>query len=110
MPYDSDLVRQILRALATTGQDPIWLGTDGVALSPPAGLGYGPEVYEHIDRLVNVGLIRRTNEIKMRNHLDPVVLRSTEEGREWVRRALDEDAWNESRPALEHLLEGEAQA
>ena len=104
MQYDPELVRAILRKFGSVGNTPDVLHTDGMTLSPPAGFELSEDISNHVDRLVSVGIVRRTNEIHMTNHSDPATLRATEAGRRWVRAAYDDDEWNESVLTLRQLL------
>lgn len=104
MSFDLDLVRAILRQFGVMNDAKDFLSADGVSLSPPLGIGNSEALPAYIDRLVDVGLLRRTNDIHMKYHPDPVTLRVTEEGRVWVRRACDDVSWAEAVPHLERLV------
>jgi len=104
--YDLELVRAILQVFGEP-QDG-YIDTDGFSLSPPTIVGRDPRsVPRHVDRLLEVGILRQTREIQMKHHPDPVTLRTTEAGREWVRRAWSDRHWEESAPTLQQLLSRE---
>jgi hypothetical protein len=104
--YDLDTFRTILRQFGVFGTAPDIFSADGVILTPIGGVPGSEAVPGHVDRLVDVGLLRVTNDIHMKHHPDPPTLRVTEEGRIWVRRAYDDAAWNESSAELRALTDG----
>ena len=99
-------MRDILRQFGTNEDQLIPLRTDRMTLSPPAGFPPNEQVANHIDRLVTVGILRRTHEIHMTNHPDPVTLRATDQGREWVRYSHDDVAWARNEPTLQRIISG----
>jgi hypothetical protein len=105
MSYDLDLVRAILRQFGRP-QARGFLDTDGATLSPPTVVGADERALPiHVERLIEVGLVRQTNEIHMRYPPDPVTLRVTEPGRTWVRRAFNDEEWSECSGELTILLD-----
>lgn len=78
MQYNTDLARTILREFADQANASIPLRTDRMTLSPPGGLPLSDDVANHIDRLVSVGILQRTNEIPMKPPADPGTLRATD--------------------------------
>lgn len=106
MAYDLDLIRAIFQEFGVHSPSQPLIRTDGVTLSPPYVVGADPTaVPAHVDRLVDVGLVQRTNDIHMKYDPDPVTLRITEAGRPWVRRAYDDTQWQQSVQELKQLLE-----
>lgn len=109
MSYDSNVVRELLKILFVPTDDNPHTLRESVALSPPRIQGHEDDtVLKHVDRLTELGWLRRTRDIRSRNHADPVTLRPTHEAREWATRARDDEAWERSSPELARLLDGES--
>ncbi len=109
MQIDLNLIREILKELYTvsSSEEATYL-SETFALSPPSLEGYKNEsnlILDHIDLLELCGLLRRTNQIKMRNHPDPVTIEPTSETRKWAYAALDDDKWAETSPELKKMLD-----
>lgn len=103
MHYDLDVFRAILRQFAIVDRPRDIFSTDGVILTSMGDIAGSEAVPEHADRLVDVGLVRRTNDIHMKKHPDPPTLRVTDEGRIWVRRSHDGALWAENAPELQRI-------
>ena len=108
MQIDLNLVREILKKLYTvsSSEDATYL-SETFALSPPSLEGYKNEsnlILDHIDLLESCDLLKRTNQIKMRNHPDPVTIEPTPETRKWAYAAIDDNKWAELSPELEKNL------
>jgi hypothetical protein len=105
MDCDLEIVRAILRDFGRPEDG--YVDTDRLVDAVPSIEGHDPEhVRAHFDRLLEVGILRRTREIQMRYHPDPVTWRPAEAGREWVWRAWSDQHWEEARPILQRLLAG----
>jgi hypothetical protein len=104
--YDFDLMRSVLKHFAYVDDSGTVTATDRTTLSPPR-FENSEALPEHVDRLIAAGLLMTTHDITMRNHPDPVTLRATERGREWVRRAYSDSEWEQSLPAFKDLIDSD---
>jgi hypothetical protein len=101
MELDLGLVRKIMRSLGTEVPNVPQVITETFIL------GYTQQDLEanHLDLLVQVGWVRPSHDLHMRNHPDPVTYRPTDEGKLWVRRAWNDAEWSEALAAARAILE-----
>jgi hypothetical protein len=106
MELDLALVRKIMRSLGTEVPSVPHVITDTFIL----GYTYQDIEADHLDLLVQVGWVRPSHDLHMRNHPDPVTYRPKEEGKLWVRRAWNDAEWEtaipEARAVLDQAAEG----
>lgn len=100
--YDPTMVRRILLSLFKEDGGQL---RERLRLSPPESGNDSDEMLRHIDRMEEVGLVRRTREIHMKPPPDPVTLRPTSEAALWARIARDDEQWERKEKDLLNLLE-----
>lgn len=103
MDFSAEMARRILTHLYTRQDGRL---EEKPAFSPPEMGNDSDEMLRHVDRLEEIGWLKRTNDVRMKNHLDPVTLRPLRAARPWAEKAFDESAWEEVRAEVEALLRG----
>lgn len=108
MDYDLNIVRVVFRAFGRPGEG--YTDTKRMLQAIPHVAGHDPKnVRAHFDRLIELGLVNQTGEIKMRHHPHPATWRASDTGSEWVWRAWQDRLWDEGAPTLRRRLAGEAE-
>ena len=101
MPYDADVVREILRKLHDQVPDTGFVVANSGAMPPMAPVDReGRDIRAHWERLKELGWIEPGDPIRMRPPPDYGTYRATGQAHSWAQVAWDDAAWAERRNEL----------